>query len=305
MKYPRFLKNQLALIVGATTTLTAMAQDEPGSPRLALEEVVVTAQRREQSLQDVPVAVSALAGDTLRDAGATDLLNLQLLVPSLTMEQNKGPGFATFRIRGIGNLGNIPNFEPSTGLFIDGAYRSKSGIGVGELVDVERIEVLRGPQSTLYGRNVTAGLISVYTQRPTEEFEGFFEASYGDDEEKLLKSSVSGSLSDNVQGRLSGMWSERDGTFEDINQRSEPNEKGSYAVRGQLAFQPNDRLSVLAIAGYSEKDTDCCSPDVDLGALGFGLSSAIMGAAADNNPPIAPCRTARPIPMKMKRRNLP
>ena len=162
MKYPRFSQHPLALLISAVTTISATAQEirqESGSPRLALEEVVVTAQRRAQSLRDVPVAVSALDGDLLRESGTTNLLNLQILVPSLTMEQNKGPGFATFRIRGVGNLGNIPNFESAVGLFIDGAYRSKSGLGVGELVDVDRVEVLRGPQSTLYGRNVTAGLI--------------------------------------------------------------------------------------------------------------------------------------------------
>jgi iron complex outermembrane receptor protein len=272
------------LLINAALAASAVAQSETNTQSLMLEEVVVTAQKRAQYLQDVPVAVSALSGDLLLESGATDLLNLQILVPSLTMEQNKGPGFATFRIRGVGNLGNIPNFEPAVGLFIDGAYRSKSGLGVGELVDVDRVEVLRGPQSTLYGRNVTAGLISVITKRPTDALEGFLEASVGDYDAGVVKGSVSGPLSNNIQGRLSGLWKQRDGTFKDINQQTEANETKSWSVRGQLAFQPTDKLSILAIAGYSEKDADCCNSDVDLGAQGSLFSGIIMGSAPDTDP---------------------
>ncbi len=286
MKSPNFLRKPITVLISAGLPLSAsaVAQVQSNAPSLVLEEVVVTAQKRVQSLQDVPVAVSAINGELLMEAGVSDLLNLQLLVPSLTMEQNKGPGFATFRIRGVGNLGNIPNFEPAVGLFIDGAYRSKSGLGVGQLVDVDRVEVLRGPQSTLYGRNVTAGLISVITKRPTETFEGFIEGSAGNYDSGVLKASVSGPLSDNVQGRLSGLWEQRDGTFDDIHQNTEPNETESWAVRGQLAFQPTDHLSILAIAGYSGKDVDCCNADVDLGALGISLSGLVMGSAPDADP---------------------
>ncbi|MEH6583844.1 MAG: TonB-dependent receptor [Halioglobus sp.] len=287
MKSSKHIRKPLTLFISAViaaSTASTMAQNDTSTPRLALEEVVVTAQRRAQSLQDVPVAVSAIDGNLLKESGTTDLLNLQMLVPSLTMEQSKGPGFATFRIRGVGNLGNIPNFEPAVGLFIDGAYRSKSGLGVGQLVDVDRVEVLRGPQSTLYGRNVTAGLISVITKRPTDELEGFMEVDAGNYNASVIRASVSGPLADNVQGRLSGFWEQRDGTFEDINLNTEPNEKESWAVRGQLAFQPTDKLSILVIGGYSEKDADCCNQDVDLGALGAAFSGIVMGSAPDTDP---------------------
>jgi iron complex outermembrane recepter protein len=281
MKLSNLLPNALALAIGGIVSVPAAVHAQDEDSLLFLEEVVVTAKRREASLEDTPIAVSALDQNLLKDAGATDLLSIQTLVPSLTMEQNKGPGFATFRIRGVGNLGNIPSFEPAVGLFVDGAYRSKSGIGVGDLVDVERVEVLRGPQSTLYGRNVTAGLISVYTQRPTEDFEGFIEASLGNYDDTVIKASVSGPLADNVQGRLSAIKHERDGTFEDIYLDDEANENDSSAIRGQLAFQPNDKLSILAIAGYSEKDMTCCNSDVQMGALGTALSTAVTGTAPD------------------------
>lgn len=273
-------------IFGCAISLPAMAQKESDSTGLQIANVVVTAQRREQSLQDVPVAVSNLSAEVLQDAGATDLLNIQQLIPSLTMEQTTGPGFATFRIRGIGNLGNIPNFESAVGLFVDGAYRSKSGLGVGDLVDVERVEVLRGPQSTLYGRNVTGGLISVITQRPTEEFEGFFETRAADLSELAFSGSISGPISENVQGRLSAISMSRDGTFDDRFQQADKNDKDTMAVRGQLAFQPIGRLSVLVIGGYTEKSVDCCAPDVDLGAVSTLLSGIVTGGqfALDTDP---------------------
>jgi len=286
MKNISVLTSIAGLIFATVTSSPSWAQEESESTALVIEEVVVTAQRRDQSLQDVPVAVSNLSADLLQDAGASDFLNIQMLVPSLTMEQNKGPGFATFRIRGIGNLGNIPNFESAVGLFVDGAYRSKSGLGVGELVDVERIEILRGPQSTLYGRNVTGGLISVVTKRPTEEFEGFFEASAGNFKQLAFKGSVSGPLSDNVQGRLSAIIQSRDGTFDDRFQQIEVNNKETNSVRGQLAFQPSDRLSILAIAGYTDKNVNCCAPDVEMGPTSPFLSTLVTGGqfALDNDP---------------------
>lgn len=274
------------LLLSSTVTLPAIAQAQNESASLYIEEVVVTAQRREQSMQDVPVAVSNLNAELLQDAGATDMLNIQMLVPSLVMEQNKGPGFATFRIRGVGNLGNIPNFEAAVGLFVDGAYRSKSGLGVGELVDVARIEILRGPQSTLYGRNVTGGLISVFTKRPTEDFEGYFEAVAGDFEELVLKGSISGPLSDNIQGRLSAMSQSRDGNFEDRFQQKDTNDKETNSVRGQLAFQPTDRLSILVIGGYRDTTVDCCAPDVEMGPVSTLLSTIVTGGqfVLDNDP---------------------
>ncbi len=286
MRNIKFLASFTGLMLSSVTSLPAMAQAESDSSSLYIEEVVVTAQRREQSMQDVPVAVSNLTAELLQDSGATDMLSIQMLVPSLIMEQNKGPGFATFRIRGIGNLGNIPNFEPAVGLFVDGAYRSKSGLGVGELVDVDRIEILRGPQSTLYGRNVTGGLISVVTQRPTEEFEGFIEGSAGNFNAYVFKGSISGPLSDTVQGRLSAMSRSRDGNFDDRFQQTDTNDKETKSVRGQLAFQPSDKLSILVIGGYTDTNVDCCAPDVEMGPVSTLLSNGVTGGqfVLDNDP---------------------
>lgn len=154
----------------------AIAQAAPAEDS-GLEEIVVTAQRREQSLQDVPMAISAVSGDTLRDAGANGIDALAALIPSLATVANNQPLAQSYRIRGLGTDPNIPTFEPSVALFIDGVYMPRTGLGVDDLVDIARIEVLKGPQSTLYGKNATAGVISVVSARPAGEFGGSAEAS--------------------------------------------------------------------------------------------------------------------------------
>ena len=124
-------------------------QNQERSIFLEIEEITVTAQKRAQLLEDVPVVISALTSEFFQDAHFVELEDLRNYVPSLMMERNAHPFATTIRLRGVGNLGNIPNFEPAVGLFIDGAFRSRTGIGMGDLVDVERIEILHGPQSTL------------------------------------------------------------------------------------------------------------------------------------------------------------
>ena len=167
---PCFNKKPGALLA---TAITAVISSQAGmvvaQNGLMIEEVIVTAQKRAESLQDVSVSVSAVGADYMQDAGISDMVDVSVHVPSLTVSTNSSPWNTSYRIRRIGNEGNIPTFEPDTGLFIDGAYRSKSGLGLGDLVDIERIEVLKGPQSTLYGKNVTAGVIGITTAAPSEE----------------------------------------------------------------------------------------------------------------------------------------
>ena len=163
-------------IAAALMAPAAMAQEAPAEDG-GLEEIVVTAQRREQSLQDVPMAISAVSGDTLRDAGANGIDGLAAMIPSLATVSNNQPLAQSYRIRGLGTDPHIPTFEPSVALFIDGVYMPRTGLGVDDLVDIARIEVLKGPQSTLYGKNATAGVISVVSARPASEFGGSAEAS--------------------------------------------------------------------------------------------------------------------------------
>ena len=264
----------------AAATGAASAQED-GSQQI--EEVVVTAARRDQSFQDVPMAVSALTAQHLLDAGINEFQKIESQVPSLEIEGNTNPFTTSLRIRGMGNLANIPNFEPAVGLFVDGAYRSRSGVAMGDLLDVERIEVLRGPQSVLYPKNVTAGLINVITQRPTDDFSVWGGASFGNLDYWQLQGGINGALADGVRGRLAAVTSDRDGSFDDIVNGTHSGGYSRTAVRGQVEFDLGDRADLRLIAGYSTKDGDCCSPDVLPGA-GSQQFLGLLGRPVDTNP---------------------
>lgn len=221
-----------------------------------IEEVIVTAQKRAQSLQDVPMAVSAVTGMALSDAGVDTTLDLTRIVPTLDMQTNTSPVSTNFRIRRIGNFGNIPDFEPAVGVFIDGAYRSRPLFGANELFDLDRVEILRGPQSTLYGKNVTAGVIGIYTALPAEEFEWRAELRSGivqgsrDATAYSFKGGITGPLADNLAGSLGVSYTFQDEMQEQaISGAPDANELERYSVRGQLHWNPSDDLSVRAILG--------------------------------------------------------
>jgi iron complex outermembrane receptor protein len=253
----------------------------PSTHAQTIDEIVVTAQKRLQALDDVPLVVSVLTADTIQEAGIIGLEDIPHYVPSLILERNTNPFTTTVRIRGVGNFGNIPNFEPAVGLFVDGAFRSRTGIGMADLLDVEQIEILHGPQSTLYGKNVTAGVVSVTTKHPTRELEGLIEASVGSDDEAALKGSIGGPLGDTVSGRLSASARSRDGLTYNLGRQEKMNGVDQYAVRGQLLFEPGDRLSILAIMGFSTNGDDwkCCAPDTLYGPVSTAFVTAITGQA--------------------------
>ena len=157
----------------AAVTAGAMAQGP-------IEEVVVTATKREETLQDIPVAVTVTPGATLEQAQILDLIDLQSIVPSLRVTQLQTSTQTNFLIRGFGNGANNPGIESSVGVFVDGVYRSRSASQIGDLLDVQRVEVLRGPQSTLFGQNASAGVISIITRLPDRELNGTIDLTLGD-----------------------------------------------------------------------------------------------------------------------------
>ena len=234
----------------------------PVNAQQVLEEVVVTAQKREQSLQDVPFSISALSGQDMIDAGLANIFDVANKMPSLEITQNAGPINTSFRIRRIGNEANIPNFAPAVGLFVDGAFKNRSGVGIGALVDLERIEVLRGPQSTLYGKNTSAGVINVITRGPTDEFEAWGEVTAGNiegaDNANLFRYSgaVSGPLLDGLKGRLTVSSSEHDPLFQNLTTGGGSLDQDNYTLRGQLLWDGADNWDIRLIADTFHIDND-------------------------------------------------
>lgn len=264
-----------ASIIAVAFALPAHAQAVAPGEGLVVEEIIVTAEKREQSLQRVPMAISALSASMLRDAGTVDMQGVANLVPSLTAAQVDRPMNQTYRVRGIGSDPNIPTFEPDVALFIDGVYMPRTGLGIDDLVDLARVEVLKGPQSTLYGKNAAAGVVNVVSSAPSRELQGRIEASLSNSEGARnaltyrLAGSISGPLTDNVRVRLTGVYYNQDHTFVNLTPGAgNANEMKRYALRGQIEFDLSDQVT-LNLTGAHTKilKSDAINPDLYLGAF--------------------------------------
>lgn len=223
-----------------------------------LEEVVVTATKREQTLQDVPVAVTVTSAQTIQQTAIRDVLDLQSVVPSLRVSQLQTSTQTNFIIRGFGNGANNPGIESSVGVFVDGVYRSRSASQIGDLVDVERVEVLRGPQSTLFGQNASAGVVSIVTRKPSFTPGGSIEASFGNYYSQVWRGYVTAPVTDRVAFSLSGNYNTRNGYFDNLSTGNAINDRKRYDVRGQLLAEVTDNLSARLIVDYSSIDEKCC-----------------------------------------------
>jgi outer membrane receptor protein involved in Fe transport len=261
--------------------------------------LVVTAQKREQNLQDVPMAVSAMSGAAMQQAGIADIKDLARQVPALQVQSNISPLAMNYRIRRVGNLGNIPTFEPAVGVFQDGAFRNRPVFSAGDMFDVERVEVLRGPQSTLYGKNTTAGVVAVYTRKPSEEFSGNAELTAGNIEGASdaamyrFVGGVSGPLTDTLGGSLGLSYSGNEHVSESALSVSgdDANDQDRGSVRGQLQWDATDALSVRFIAGMLQEDDDQYTSDVFIAPdsvadiAGRALRGAGLAEACSSNDP--------------------
>jgi len=241
---------------------TARADDERG-----LAEVTVTAQKRVQSILDVPISVSALGSEQLSSAGVNDINDVSRLIPTLEVQATNGSATVDYRLRRVGNLGNIPTFEPAVGLFIDGAFRSRSFFGSGELLDLDRVEILNGPQSTLYGKNTTAGVVSLFSRAPsstpTLSSEAMIGQTNGTDPSLAgsFKASLSGPLGGEWSAGLSAGWSGGDYLFASgFPNGPEQNAPSRYAARAQLQHlgESSDERLIIEQLGNNGRDG---SPD--------------------------------------------
>ncbi|MBD3762921.1 TonB-dependent receptor, partial [Rhizorhabdus sp.] len=247
-----------AAAVAAAVPGVAHAQDEEPEAGQGSNVIIVTASKREQTLQETPIAVSVTSGEVLEQAQIRDVLDLQTVTPSLRVSQLQSSSSTTFIIRGFGNGDNNFGIEPSVGVFIDGVFRSRSAAALSDLNMVQRIEVLNGPQSTLFGKNASAGVISVVTKEPQYEFGGLVEASYGNFNAMVLRGEITGPISENIAFSLDGSYNKRDGYATIVNLNEEISERNRWSARGQLLIEPTPDLKIRAIADYSKIDEACC-----------------------------------------------
>ncbi|WP_353207648.1 TonB-dependent receptor [Sphingorhabdus sp.] len=266
-----------AMLVPAAYAQTAQSSDDSGD-----EPIIVTATLRAMDVQDIPLAVTAVAPEALERQGINDIKNLASISPSINIQSSQTETQGTsIKVRGVGTTGNNTGLESSVGVFIDGVYQSRPGVALGDLVDLERLEILRGPQGTLFGRNTSAGALNVSTKRPSlSQVEGFANASYGNYNFMNLQAGVSVPITTDVAGlRVSGTWRKRDGYLKSPT-GAESNNRDRYMLRGQLYIEPNADVSIRLLADYAKTDEQCCEA-VIVRETELAPFSAFHGLASD------------------------
>lgn len=274
-----FAVGLLAALTFSSGAVVAQEQDDS-----QLDEIVVTASKREQTLQDVPIAVTVTPAAVIQKASIQDVMDLATIVPSLRVSQLQTSTQTNFLIRGFGNGANNPGIESSVGVFIDGVYRSRSASQIGDLVDVQRVEVLRGPQSTLFGQNASAGVVSIVTQKPSFDWGGNLEATVGNYSEKMFKAKVTGPLGSKVAFSLAGSLNQRDGYFSELNNGLETNDRDRWDLRAQLLWNATDNVSVRIIADKSNIDEICCGVANLVNGPTGAIVNAVGGRIYTGNP---------------------
>lgn len=239
----------------------AWAQDNETDETLTVGKVIVTATRREEDAQKVPIAVSSISSEQLENSLIHDTNSLQKVAPSLivTVSNSETTG-GVLRIRGVGTAGQNPGLESAVGAFVDGVYRARPGQALNDLLDIKQIDVLRGPQGTLFGKNTSAGAIVVTTNEPEFEWGGSILAGFGNYGQQRYMGVVTGPIvEDKLAFRLAGVVNRRDGFVTDVNTGADYNDRDRYTLRGQLLATPSEDLSLRLIVDYTEKDEICCA----------------------------------------------
>lgn len=220
---------------------------------MALEEVMVYAQKRVESLQDVPISVTAIPGESIQEGEIMSIQDVAAITPNFTVTQFN-IGEPQYFIRGIGSTNDSAGSDPAVGTFIDDVYIGRTGGASMDLYDLERIEVLRGPQGTLFGKNVVGGAVSIYTLKPSQDFSAKLGATVGNYGQHIYRGLVTGGLTDTIAGKFSFSQSERDGYVENVLDGLDYGGADNLSMRGQLLFQPSDSVEVLFGADYSTDD---------------------------------------------------
>nr|WP_295661790.1 TonB-dependent receptor [Polymorphobacter sp.] len=273
--------------VGSAAPAQTAASQSVGN----VDEIVVTAQKRSNSLQNVPIVVTAINRQLLQDTGVKDIKDLAILTPGLLVTSTSNEGSTTARIRGIGTVGDNPGLESSVGIVIDGVYRSRNGVGFGDIGDVDRIEVLKGPQGTLFGKSATAGVINILTAPPEFTFGASADLTGGNYGAIGGAAQVTGPIvADKLAASLYFADRQRDGYF-NVNTGPGPRtatddtNRNFYTVRGQLLFTPSDDFKLRIIADHSHRNETCCIAVITRGsqAPAPNLANNLVAALGGND----------------------
>ena len=285
MKFSPFKKSLfLSSVLGAAAlTAPAAAQEAAAAADapFANNDIIVTAQKRAQNLQDVPVAISVVSGDMLERANVNSAEQLFQRVPTLTFRKGNTNKDSALSIRGVGTISFSSGVEPSVSTVIDGVVYARTGQQTSDFLDVERIEVLRGPQGSLFGKNASAGVINIVTREPDDALGGYVDAAWYEGNEYRIRGSVGGALGDGVKASLTGFWSQYDGNGRNVFNGHKINGYEHWGVRGKLIAEPTDALKITLIADYS-KNSDNGYAD----SIGTVFSSAFNDAVF--KPSLAP-----------------
>lgn len=272
----------------ATTTALVGALSAAAQAQSTDDEIIVTATKRATTLQETPLAVSVTDSVTIENARILDLNDLQSVVPSLRVNQLQTSTNTNFIIRGFGNGANNAGVEPSVGVFVDGVYRSRSAARIGDLPKLERIEVLHGPQSTLFGKNASAGVISIVTAAPSYETEGYVELGYGNFNNFTGKAYyTTGIGNDDAAFSIGGGFNFRDGFAEARDGLQDINDRNRWNLQAQFVHDFSDKTSVRVIADYSSLDEICCAITNFQNEGAINAVRALGGQTADANNPFA------------------
>lgn len=260
----------------AVSPISANAQDTNTSTAnsgFAVDEIIVTARRRSENVQDTPIAITAITGEALEARGFQDISQVAKISPNLVFDGaapvSGNTAAPSVFIRGVGQLDFTTSNDPGVGIYVDGAYVSRSVGGVIDLLDLERVEVLRGPQGTLFGRNTIGGAIQLISKKPTtDEFSGYGEVLTGSDDRIRLKAGVNVPLGETLAAKVSGSYHNRDGYVTNgIGQ--DLGDDNTYTVRGQLLWEPTDNFSAYIVGDYTE-DNENGAPNVAITAFPDG-----------------------------------
>ena len=261
-----------------------VAQEEPTT----LAGLTVTAQKREEALQDVPISVTAISEQLLQDTGVRDIKDLQVLVPGLTVTSTQSEAITTARIRGIGTVGDNVGLESSVGVVIDGVYRPRNSVGFGDLGQLERIEVLKGPQGTVFGKNTSAGVINVVTRNPSYSQSAEGEITLADGGAWGVSGSYNDAFNDNAAFNVYAAKRSRDGwmdveTGNGPRRETQDNDQNFHTLRAKLLFEPTDTLDILLSTDYTSREENCCAAVQTT----VGATSAIINGVAGGGKAIA------------------